>query len=363
MKKILQLTCAILFVNATLSMAQDNTNVNGALKVQGNIFLKASAENSDDGKILFYRNADGWTPAVIKQFWTGLNFQGGLHFQTNTDGLTSLTTKMTILNNGNVGIGTSNPISIFHTKLGTNQNIVFVGNQNGVDTGTSGIISVNDANSAYVPLGFYASKYSFMGGNLLIGSTVNSGEALQVTGNAIITGQLRGSDIVSNGTNSWIFHTPDDGRKNMFIAPGLGSSGGSAGWDWAKGMVLNNDGSVGISANTVPANYKLAVGGDVIAERVVVKLQTNWPDYVFSPTYQKATLPEVEQYILKNSHLPNIPSSQEVAEKGQDIGAMNVKMMEKIEELTLYLIEQNKRLEALEKKNESLENLLKQLKK
>ena len=105
------------------------------------------------------------------------------------------------------------------------------------------------------------------------------------------------------------------------------------------------------------------MAGDVIAERVVVKLQANWPDYVFSPDYHRVSLPEVERYIIQNNHLPNVPSAKEVADKGIDVGAMNTKLMEKVEELTLYLIEQNKRMEALERKNESLEKAIQQLKK
>ncbi len=95
-------------------------------------------------------------------------------------------------------------------------------------------------------------------------------------------------------------------------------------------FILRKGGQIGIGTMDIPVGYKLAVAGDMIAERVVVKLLSNWPDYVFSPNYKRSTLTEIEEYINKNHHLPNIPSAKEVAENGIDIGKMNAKLLEKI---------------------------------
>ncbi len=93
---------------------------------------------------------------------------------------------------------------------------------------------------------------------------------------------------------------------------------------------------------------KFAVLGDgtVLAEEVIVQVPI-FPDYVFEPTYDLMTLSELERFISKNKHLPNIPSSKEVIESGLNLGDMQVKQMEKIEELFLYTIELKKEIEEL----------------
>ncbi len=103
----------------------------------------------------------------------------------------------------------------------------------------------------------------------------------------------------------------------------------------------NNAGRVGIG--TAPtANATLTVKGSILAEQVRVRLQANWPDYVFKPSYRLAPLAEVEQYIRTHGHLPNVPSAAQVEKEGVELGAMNAKLLEKVEELTLYLIEEKK---------------------
>ena len=79
------------------------------------------------------------------------------------------------------------------------------------------------------------------------------------------------------------------------------------------------------------------------------------PDYVFQPSYQLLSLAELESYVKANSHLPNIPSANEMAADGQDLGELQLKLLEKIEELTLYTIDQEKQLTEKDKKIEKLE--------
>ena len=78
-------------------------------------------------------------------------------------------------------------------------------------------------------------------------------------------------------------------------------------------------------------------------------------DYVFKSDYKLRSLPELESYIKANSHLPNVPSAREVEKNGQDVGDMQLKLLEKIEELTLYMIEQDKKYKQLEEQLKELE--------
>jgi hypothetical protein len=108
----------------------------------------------------------------------------------------------------------------------------------------------------------------------------------------------------------------------------------------------------------------LTVGGTIVAKEIWVLDQPTggWADYVFKPAYKLMPLNEVENYIHQNQHLPNVPSAKEVDSKGQNLGDLQVKQMEKIEELTLYMIEINKNMTALNKKVETLQKENKELK-
>lgn len=114
-------------------------------------------------------------------------------------------------------------------------------------------------------------------------------------------------------------------------------------------MVITNSGNVGIGT-TSPNNYKLAVEGTIGARRIKVTQQANWADFVFHPDYKLPPLQEVESFITKNGHLPEIPTATEVKENGIDVGEMNKLLLQKVEELTLYLIQQQKEIEELKRK-------------
>ena len=107
---------------------------------------------------------------------------------------------------------------------------------------------------------------------------------------------------------------------------------------------------------TADHGYKLAVGGNMIAEQVKVKLQaTGWPDYVFGPSYRLPSLQQTEAFIKANGHLPEIPSAKQVEKEGLDLGGNQALLLKKIEELTLHLIEINKKVEKLEIENKNLQ--------
>lgn len=103
--------------------------------------------------------------------------------------------------------------------------------------------------------------------------------------------------------------------------------------------------NVGVGIGTLTTgSHKLAVDGSIGAREVKVEAAPGWSDFVFENDYKLRTLEEVEQHIDKKGHLPEIPSEAEVAENGINLGEMDAKLLMKIEELTLYLIEQNKEL-------------------
>jgi len=104
-----------------------------------------------------------------------------------------------------------------------------------------------------------------------------------------------------------------------------------------------------LGANNNPKGYRLAVNGVIGAKDMYVELQTPWPDYVFESSYNFLSLPELERYIAENKHLPNIPTADYIKENGLSLAEINVLLVKKIEELTLYIIELNKKIEKLEK--------------
>lgn len=113
-------------------------------------------------------------------------------------------------------------------------------------------------------------------------------------------------------------------------------------------IVFKSNGTVGIGTdNTGP--YKLAVEGSIGARVIKVTVASPWADYVFGKSYQLKPLPDLDNYIQTNKHLPGVPTTDEVQRDGIDLGKMNTKLLEKVEELTLYVIELNKKIELLEK--------------
>lgn len=112
------------------------------------------------------------------------------------------------------------------------------------------------------------------------------------------------------------------------------------------------EGNVGIGTDA--PREKLSVNGKIRAQEIKVET-ANWPDYVFADDYQQQTLPELEQFIKKNKHLPEVPSAKEVEQNGVALGEMNKILLKKIEELTLHLIEKDKTLTELTKRIERLE--------
>jgi len=154
---------------------------------------------------------------------------------------------------------------------------------------------------------------------------------------------VTGSDLTVNKllpmTNDWSLY--------------VGNSHSSNGANIAIKALEN--GNVGIG--TATPNAKLTVNGNIRAKEIKVET-ANWPDYVFAKDYQLPSLKETEQHIKEKGHLPGIPSAEEVKTNGVNLGEMNAKLLKKIEELTLILIQLNNKVEQ---QSETLEKQQKQL--
>jgi hypothetical protein len=120
-------------------------------------------------------------------------------------------------------------------------------------------------------------------------------------------------------------------------------------------LSVSDNGNIGIG--TAAPDEKLTVKGKIHAEEVKIDLSIPAPDYVFASDYKLKTLEEVETFIKINRHLPEIPSAKEIEKNGLMLAEMNMSLLKKVEELTLYMIEQSKEIETLKKENDTFKNL------
>lgn len=130
------------------------------------------------------------------------------------------------------------------------------------------------------------------------------------------------------------------------------TSAGGIQSDLSERLRIKSDGTVGIGTMN-PMGFKLAVNGSIRAKEVKVD-NTNWPDYVFAASYNLPELENLESYILQHKHLPEIPSAAEVKQNGVNLGEMHAKLLQKIEELTLYIINQDKAMKEMKSRLDNL---------
>ncbi len=128
----------------------------------------------------------------------------------------------------------------------------------------------------------------------------------------------------------------------------FGSGSGTSLWSTSttnNSNIVRESGNVGIGVSD-PGDYKLAVNGTIRSKEVIVET-ANWADYVFEPDYKLKSLDEIEQFIKENGHLPDIPSATQVQKNGVGLAEMNILLLKKVEELTLYIIDQQKEINSL----------------
>ena len=124
-------------------------------------------------------------------------------------------------------------------------------------------------------------------------------------------------------------------------------------------LVIESDGSVVIGGAAGADGYKLSVNGKMACEEILIDAAAYWPDYVFEKDYPLLSIDDFEKSVIENKHLPGIPSAEEVSENGgQQVGETQRQLLEKVEELSLYVIELNKRMKKLEAENSGLKDKL-----
>lgn len=214
-------------------------------------------------------------------------------------------------------------------------------------------------------------------GNVGIG-TANPGFKLDVQGGAVnvnldnisaLGGQLTISNSYGNQNGSVRLNFNNGGAVSWIkgLVTGPNTNTGSAivfgvpseTSDGIERMRITSSGDVGIGTDN-PKGYKLAVNGKIRTQEIKVE-NNNWPDFVFAKGYRLLPLLDTEKYIKEKGHLPGIPSATEVKVNGIDLGEINAKLLQKIEELTLHLIEKEKDLIKEQLINRDHEERLKKL--
>ncbi len=208
-------------------------------------------------------------------------------------------------------------------------------------------------------------------------STINIGGVYDLTGTKVVnlTDYKFASDAVKMLHRNYLFYDTNTSDRQYFYDPTVyevngqepsiqelidgGTTSGSGLWTQSGSTLFYNDGNVGIgTANT---DAKLTVKGNVHAEEVKVDLSVPAPDYVFKDNYDLLSIEEIKNYIDTYGHLPNISSAKVLEANGVQLGSMSMKLLEKIEELTLYTIEQQDNLKQKEEQLKALEARIKKL--
>ena len=318
-------------------------------------------------------NFYGETNSAIN-FHRGNSITGGfISFNTDAD-----IERLRIDENGNVGIGTTNPIGIFELKK-LNSNLVFDLSTNGLSriiskgwnasitmntfridgTENDNQLQLNTNGNIGISTATPTEKLSIAGehGNTKIGLHYQNTDPARQADLLIWASEpgltYTGSGIGNNITNNSGISRLNTGRGASYIRlleEEMRFNIIKTNGEDLSALAIGATGNIGIG--TITPNEKLAVNGKIRAKEVKVEA-TNWPDYVFEEGYKVRTLEELESYIKTNKHLPDMPSAKEVETNGIALGEMNKLLLQKIEELTLQLIELNKKVNAQPKEFKS----------
>lgn len=213
--------------------------------------------------------------------------------------------RMVVDANGNMGIGSTNP-----------------GNRLSIYSGTA-----NTSGLQFLRLNNTATAGT---GNGKVLSLDASGNVILVTDGGT-SGWAMSGNASTNPTTNYIGTT--DNQPLVFKTNG------------SENMRISESGNISIGTNNAQG-YKFAVNGDAIFTKIKVRLYSSWPDYVFDSTYSLPSLQFLEKYVKENKHLPGVAPAAEIEKEGVDLAETQIALLKKIEELTLHLIELNKRLDG-----------------
>lgn len=344
---------------ATLSVAGQSIAPTNLVQATGNYVNPAWIASLDASKIQTGTLSASVLPAALSS--TSLTATGGVVTGSSTAGLTlnaggsgqniTLTPGSggnTVLG-GNVGIGTVAPIAPLTVQSpGT------------LPAGSPTLVVIGQQNAERIQIRSAGGDAAFgafqSGGNLTaaVALTNGSNAGYYQVGGYDGTGWTRGAWIQGRAAENW--SATNHGTNLVFSTTPNGASGAVT-----ERVRIDQAGNVGIG--TTNPTQKLSVNGTIRAKEVIV--DSGWSDYVFAPNYRLAPLSEVEQHIKTEGHLPGIPSASDVAEHGVTVGEMQAKLLAKVEELTLHVIEQEKaqnrlvsRVAQLEHENAELRSRL-----
>lgn len=181
---------------------------------------------------------------------------------------------------------------------------------------------------------------------------------LTTTNNNIAIGYQAGNSLTSGSANILIGTQAgysETGSDKLYISNSSTATPLVYG-DFATKYLAVGEVAAADRAAATSGGYRLLVKGGMITEKIKVAVagSADWADYVFEPSYKLMSLDKVESFIKENKHLPNVPSAEEMSKNGLDVMQTSAKLMEKIEELTLYMIEMNKEIKALKEENAKL---------